>query len=261
VDEASADPRRWPRAKLLARLYDWEHDSFSDDVDLYLSLAKRTGGPVLEPACGSGRVLEPLARRGLRAAGFDASAEMLARARRRVDDVQSRVALEQATLADPLPAGEFRLVLLALDALGLVDEPRAQIDLLWRIRASLASDGLLALDLVHEALLWDQPEGVPVLQHSAADDEIAARVTKWIVRRVHPATQHLDLDSFYDIVWPDGGFSRIEDSVRVRFFSRYEVELLLAAAGLRIEGVYGDYTLGAFEDASPRMIVLANRDA
>ena len=260
MDEASADPRRWPPATLLAQLYDWEHDSFSDDVDLYLSLAQRTGGPVLEPACGSGRVLEPLARRGLRVTGFDSSPEMLARARRRVDDLRSRVTLEQATLADPLPAGQFRLALLALDALGLVDEPRAQIDLLARIRASLASDGLLALDLVHAAPLWDQPEGVPILQRSAEDDEIAARVTRWIVRRLHAATQHFVLDSFYDIVWPDGGFSRIEDSVRLRFFSRHEVELLLAAAGLRIEGVYGDYTLGAFEDASPRMIVLAKGD-
>lgn len=41
---------------------------------------------VLEPGCGSGRMLEALARRGLRVTGFDLSPEMVALARRRLAD-------------------------------------------------------------------------------------------------------------------------------------------------------------------------------
>ena len=44
------------------------------------------GGPVLEPACGSGRMLIALARAGIPAAGFDRSEAMLDRARRRFRD-------------------------------------------------------------------------------------------------------------------------------------------------------------------------------
>ncbi len=43
------------------------------------------GRRVLEPACGSGRLVEELARRGFRVHGFDRSREMLAFARERLD--------------------------------------------------------------------------------------------------------------------------------------------------------------------------------
>ena len=48
----------------LARFYEWEHGGYLDDLPLYLGLAGRVGGPILEAACGSGRLLLPLARAG-----------------------------------------------------------------------------------------------------------------------------------------------------------------------------------------------------
>ncbi len=260
--EADPEPRTWPKAPLLAQLYDWEHDEFTADTELYISLAQRTGGPVLEAACGTGRVLDPLARRSFDVVGFDSSPEMLARAARRLEDVTKRATLIRSSLADPLPEGSFRLVIFALDALGLALETTAeQLDVLRRVSAAIAPDGVLALDLVHAAPLADQPEGVPVLQRSTFDHEIGATVTKWIVRRLFPATQVLELDCFYDLSWADGGFSRLEETINLHYFSRYEIELLLDRAGFRIEAIYGDYDLEGFDDDSPRMIVLANRQA
>jgi SAM-dependent methyltransferase len=243
---------------LLARLYDWEHDSFAADVELYAQLTRRTGGPVLEPACGTGRVLEPLAQRGLHVFGFDSSPDMLARARKRLDGLE-KATVTLADLQDPLPDGPFGLVILALNSLGFIADPNAQIDLLGRIGAQMAHDAVLALDLVNAGPLSDQPQGLPVLQQTGPDEEVGAAVTKWIVQRLHPATQQLTMDCFYDLLWPDGTLSRVEDHVSLRYFFRYEVELLLSAAGLRVESMYGDYGLESFQDESPRMIVLAVR--
>jgi SAM-dependent methyltransferase len=259
VDDIDAEPRHWTPARLLARLYDWEHDAFTADLDLYTSLAQRTGGPVLEPTCGTGRLLEPLARRGLQVVGFDSSPEMLERARARLDGLGSRAILSQADLRDALPVGPFHMVILTLDALGLLEETATQIDLLSRIREGMAEQGVLVLDLVHAPPLWDQPQGVPVLQHSGADGEIGARVTKWVVQRILPARQQIRLECFYDLIWSDGSLTRLEESVGLRFFARYELELMLSAAGLRVENIYGDYELQAFSDESPRMIVFATR--
>ena len=52
------------------------------DVD-YERLARETSGPVLELACGTGRIALPLAERGLDVAGVDASDGMLAIAERK----------------------------------------------------------------------------------------------------------------------------------------------------------------------------------
>jgi SAM-dependent methyltransferase len=247
-----------PNGPVLARLYDWEHDSFTADVELYASLAQRTGGPLLEPACGTGRVLEPLARRGFQVVGFDSSADMLARAHERLEGLQ-QATLSLADLRDPLPEGPFRLVILALNSLGFVADSAGQIDLLTRIAAMMAKNAVLVLDLVNTGPLWDQPQGLPILQQSGPDQTLGATVTKWVVQRLHVATQEIVLDCFYDLASPDGVLRRVEDRVSLRYFSRFEIELLLSAARLRIESVHGDYGLEPFHDESPRMIVLAGR--
>src|SRR5919201_5521501 len=60
---------------ILARLYD--AFPFDADVPLYLELATAQGGRVLEVACGTGRVVVPLARAGHTVVGIDASQAML----------------------------------------------------------------------------------------------------------------------------------------------------------------------------------------
>jgi hypothetical protein len=245
------------KAELLARLYDWEHDVFQDDVELYSQLARRTGGPVLELACGSGRVLAGLAAAGVDVVGVDHDPAMLARARYRLRDAACSVNLVEAALGDPLPPGPFACVVLALDAFGLVRECDGQLTLLRQIHARLAPAGLVVLDLTHAAALAAQSDAAPQLQRTGADHDLDAHVTKWIVRQVRPARDEMTLLSFYDVVWGDGTLTRHTAEVPLRYFSRHEVELLLAVAGFETEAVYGDYELRQLADDSERMIFVA----
>ena len=59
----------------ISELYDSHYaaEIMHRDVALWLSLAQQTGGPVLELACGTGRVLLPLARAGYEVTGLDLS--------------------------------------------------------------------------------------------------------------------------------------------------------------------------------------------
>jgi SAM-dependent methyltransferase len=255
------DARGWPPSRLLARLYDWEHDAFRADADLYAQLARRSGGPVLELACGSGRVLAPLLEAGLEAVGVDRSEAMLDRARVRLDRFSRRICLVQADISSNfdarLPEHPYGLVVLALDTLGLLADSVQQHKLLCALRRRLGVDGMLALDLVHVAPLFDEPQGVAVLQAAGDDVEIGASVMKWMVRRIRPATQQIELLSIYDLTWPDGQTQRLTEPLVLRYFSRFELEHVLVHAGLEVEAMYGDYELGEFGDESPRLIVLA----
>src|SRR5690349_11372890 len=64
---------------LSAQYYDpvYAEKPSLEDVPFYLELAKRIGGPVLELACGTGRVLLPIARAGIAIHGVDNSVPML----------------------------------------------------------------------------------------------------------------------------------------------------------------------------------------
>ena len=55
----------------MARLYDLDLREDPGDLDLYLALAERTGGPVLELAAGSDRLAVPLAAAGDRVVAVD----------------------------------------------------------------------------------------------------------------------------------------------------------------------------------------------
>src|SRR5262245_5199229 len=75
---------RTDEARALARLYDVDLLDDPGDADLYLAIAARTGGPVLELGVGTGRLAGPLARAGHDVTGVDLDPAMLERARRRL---------------------------------------------------------------------------------------------------------------------------------------------------------------------------------
>ncbi|MPZ15763.1 MAG: methyltransferase domain-containing protein [Chloroflexi bacterium] len=252
-------PADWSEAALLAQLYDWEHDGFRDDIALYSALGRRTGGSVLELACGTGRILAGLVDDGFHVVGVDRSPDMLERARVRLAHARGAAELVLADMREGVLPGTHGLIVFGLDAFGLVHDPVQQTDTLDRVRAALQGDGVVVLDLVHVGSLADHPHGIPVLQRSGADEEIDANVTKWMVLELHPAAQLIEWRCFYDISWRPGGFRRVTETVEIRTFGRYEIELLLARAGLRVEAMYGDYELGPFQDDSRRMLVVARR--
>ena len=61
-------------------LYDAENHWSTDD-DFYLVLTQQVGGPVLDVACGTGRLARAIAQAGLQVTGMDIMPAMLERAR------------------------------------------------------------------------------------------------------------------------------------------------------------------------------------
>jgi SAM-dependent methyltransferase len=81
-------------AELYDIAFDWD---ISEEVDWLLERLGPQCSSVLEPGCGSGRMLESLAERGLDVTGLDLSEPMLELARRRLS---GRGSLVRADMAD-----------------------------------------------------------------------------------------------------------------------------------------------------------------
>ena len=100
----------------IAEIYD-QSETYTDDVDLVRRLTRgRVGLRILEPFCGTGRILIPLALDGHELVGLDQAQGMLDRARTKVarlpQDVQRRITLIRADVTgEPWPQ-DFDLVLL-----------------------------------------------------------------------------------------------------------------------------------------------------
>ena len=62
------------------------------EIPFFVKQAQLAGGPVLEVACGTGRITLPIARAGLDVTGLDVSRPMLELARRKAEAERLRVA-------------------------------------------------------------------------------------------------------------------------------------------------------------------------
>ena len=248
----------WDR---FARLYDDDYGSFADDLQLYLPYAEHTGGPVLEAMCGTGRVLLPIAEAGLDVVGCDISEAMVALARAKIEraGLRSHARVEVADIrALDLPE-RFALALIPMNSFMHLATGAEQHAALVALRRHLLPDGKLILDLFnpdpHE-LTAD--EGIPVhaksFRSSAGTD-----VQKWVLRRTDVAEQTHYVEFMYDEIGPDRLVRRDVIPFTMRWLYRFEIEYLLALAGLEVEAIFGSYDLDDYGADGDRLIVVARR--
>lgn len=245
----------------IADLYDIEHDEFDLDIQMYLQFVKTVGDPVLELACGTGRILSAVAGAGFRVTGADASEAMLARAQARIAAAghQHLVSLQRADIVDAaqLPGGPFGVVIIALDGLLHLTRQSDQLSALQSARQALDPRGLLLLDVFHAS-----PRRLTEIEQGVRHDgtwsiDVGTRVDKFSARTIAPAEQHLSTSLWYDQIERGGAVRRTATSFTQRYITPGEMSLLLTAAGFPEWQVYGDYELSPFDDESDRLIVAA----
>ena len=229
------------------------------DVGLYAGLARRLDAPVLELAVGTGRGAVPLARMGLGVYGVDTSGAMLARARARAATAGVTLRLERADLCGYRFAARFGLVYCALDSFLHLCEPERQRAALRLAGDHLAADGRLVLDL--PALTgghWSEWEpGVRPLELVwSGRGPAGGALQHFVTFTADAATQRRRLTHIFDEIDDAGGVRRTVVSYDLRFIFPGELALLVEAAGLRLDAVYGGHDLEPFAAGCGRMIAV-----
>jgi SAM-dependent methyltransferase len=246
----------------LAEIYDAIYAD-RDDHAFWTALAPDEGA-ILELACGSGRVLLPLAREGHEIVGVDLSAQMLARCRTALagepDEVRRRVRLVQADMTSFELGRRFALVTSPFRGFQHLTTVTQQLACLGRCHAHLTPDGLLVLDLFNPdpSLLYEHPgtSGEEIAETVAWSD---GRTIRWWgrVTGYHRARQFNQCEMTYEITEPGRATRRVTERFPMRYLFRHEVEHLLARSGFRIVRLYGDYDRSPYGDDSPELIVVA----
>ena len=253
-------------ARALARLYDVDLVDDPGDLDLYLALATRTGGPVLELAAGTGRVAVPLAAAGHAVTAVDLDAAMLERARRRGEQagvaVADRLDLVEADLLglDLPAAGSYRFALIALNTLFLLatrDAQRAAFEVMAR---HLEPGGLAVADVwLPDADDLARFDGRLVLEYERIDPESGLHVTKTASAQHDATTGIVNLTSVYEEGADGEPARRWIRRDALRLVSADELRDFATGAGLTVESLAGGYDLEALGPGSDRAIVVARR--
>jgi SAM-dependent methyltransferase len=253
-------------ATALARLYDVDLIEDPGDVDLYLALARRAGGPVLELGAGSGRLAVPLALAGHDVVAIDVDPAMLERARRHVaaagPDAADRIELVEADLLEHRHAstGRFGLAFIALNTLFLLATRERQRRALATLAAHLAPDGLAVVDVwLPDADDLARFDGRLILEYERVDPESGRRVTKTAAARHDPTTGIVDLTSIFDEGLPGEAPMRWIRRDALRLVGPDELRTMAEDAGLVVEQVAGTYDLEPLGPGHDRAILVARR--
>lgn len=241
-----------------ARYYDAAYATVAmlgPDAAFYLDLAGAGGGPVLELGCGTGRVLLPIAARGLTCAGVDASPAMLAEFRRKPG--AEKVALTCAHMETfALPGRRFALIYSAFRAFQHLDTVEQQLACLAQVRAHLAPGGTFAFDVFNpkiEMLVHDaDPEALDLtFRHAGREVKRYVTVTRDRASQINRVTLR------YVEATEAGPPRETSSTFTMRWFWRYELEHLLRRAGFTEVTIYGDFDRSPVGQNSPAFVVIA----
>jgi SAM-dependent methyltransferase len=254
-----------------AEIYDTEVSGFRDDVPFWESVVDAVApGAVLELACGTGRLLVPLARRALarsanaRVVGLDISPPMLSRVREviRADQVLSSVVeIVEADMATFELGLRFDLIVIGFNSFAFLHDLDAQLACLARVARHLAPGGTFGIDLI-----------VPQVQWLAISEKVAPhrlevdlrdptpnirRFLRFVTERYDPLRQIEDDLYTYEIEKRNGDVVRRTSDLAWSMVFPQQLELLFRAAGLRVTERYGDYDRAPFSRRSRQYVWLA----
>jgi SAM-dependent methyltransferase len=133
----------------IARLYDPWSASVTEDVEFYVEEARAAGGPVVELACGTGRISVPVAKAGIRVIGVDGSQQMLEVAGEyaRREGVTELLDLRHGDLREPPVEERVPLVLIPFRSLLHMTTEADRLRALSAARDLLLPGGRLVFDV------------------------------------------------------------------------------------------------------------------
>ena len=260
--------------------YDIEANDDSG-VAFYTALAQETSGPVLEIACGTGRVSIPIARLGFAVTGLDIVLGMIELARSKSTDLPMRWVEGDARTFD---LGEqFRLIFVTGNAFQAFLTRADQEALLERVRVHLNDEGLFAFETRNPR--WanietrDEEENWQSVKNphrrglfanlETHDEEADWQTYTDISGREVRVTKTQAYDHVAQILhwttyrrWREGGQEQTKITrIALRYTFPQELAALLYYNGFTIIRQYGDWNLEPLTAASTSIILVCRKRA
>ena len=218
----------------------------------YRAVARSTGGPVLELACGTGRLTIPLAKDGHNVVGLDTSQCMLRRARAKAAEAGVPLSLIEGDMRDFHLTELFALVIVSGNSLGHLTGNHDLRQGFRAIRRHLAPGGLLAFDISNPRVfelagaqeahgITSETSAITLKEAFCYDPVHQLRVSEWSV-----SGPSQPIREFAPII--------------LRQIFPQELLLLLEAAGLELAARYGDFDRNPLTGDSMNQVCVARAD-
>ncbi len=242
----------WAR---IADLYD-TYVRADFDIPFFLSETRKTSGEVLELMSGTGRVSVPLIQAGTHLTCVDASAEMLARLRDKLEKHKLVASVYQMDVRELNLQKQFDLIFIPFHSFAELPSPSDQRKTLAGTHKHLADAGRFICTLHNPAVRLKRVDGQLRLWGSHPLGNGRGRLLFWGLENYDADTRMVNGVELFE-EYDANGIMRAKRMVELHFriVEKREFENLAASAGFKVAALYGDYAYAEFQDeTSPFMI-------
>lgn len=238
------------------RHYDLQTKEFADDIPFYLRQVEKYGQPVLELACGTGRITIPLAEKGIQISGLDVSEPMLSLARKKAEEKGVPVEWIQGDCRNFKLSKKFRLIFIPVNSIAHLHDLESLEACFSCVKEHLADQGRFIIDVFNprlDILMRDPTKRYPVAEYPDPDGNGTVVVTE---NNVYDTASQVNRIKWYYRIGQEKEELVVENNMRILF--PQELDALLRYNGFTIEAKYGDYDETPFTSASPKQLVVCH---
>ena len=201
------------------------------ELQLYKELFSKDDS-ILEPMCGSGRLLIPLLQLGLHVEGLDNSIFMLESCKQRALELNLNPVLYQDSINDFLPNKQYQGIIIPLGSFQLLYPREKAYESLAEFNRWLAPGGKLVMDLfVPWEVLYEQSEvGTSTHQVELPTDELIRIDNQSTVNKFE---QHVLSKTHYAKFSGKTLVKEEQEQMDILWYYQYEIELMLEKYGFK----------------------------
>jgi SAM-dependent methyltransferase len=228
-------------------------------IDFYVALAREGNGPVLDVACGTGRILLPCLQAGVDIEGLDLFEPMLKKLRAKAASLSLSPRLHQADMSDFALPRRYGLVMIPFNAFIHNMTQEAQIRCLELCRHHLLPGGMLAFDTFFPSLeIIGAAQNTRVLEGELPHPQTGLPMRMYDTRSFDRVGQVQHSLNELELLADDGSVQTVHRSeVSSRYIYKQEMALLLRVAGFARWEIYGDFDRRPLTLENQAMVVMA----
>jgi SAM-dependent methyltransferase len=233
--------------------YDLEN-AFDYDVPFYLKQIKKYGDPVLELACGTGRITIPLAEQGIDIAGLDISEPMLSYAKKKAKEKGVTIEWVKADCRNFKLDRKFNLIFLPFNSIAHLQDLESIESCFSCVKMHLKDEGRFIIDIFNprlDILIRDSAARYPVAEYPDPDGNGTVVITE---NNIYDAAAQINRIKWYYKV--SGKPDEVVKELNMRIFYPRELNELLHYNGFKIEAKFGDYNESPFTSKSPKQLAI-----
>jgi len=204
------------------RHYDLQNRNFTEDIPFYLKQIKKYGEPVLEIACGTGRITIPVREQGIQITGLDISGPMLAFAKKKAASKDVHIEWVRADYRNFNLDKKFALILLPFNSIAHLHSLESIESCFYSVKKHLKDSG----------------RTVTITENNIYDSATQINRIKWYFHTENEKEKSVE-------------------ELNMRIFFPQELDTLLHYNGFEIESKFGNYDETPFKTSSPIQLIIA----